>query len=79
MQNAPIIYGYARVATDVQSVEAQVRQLTKPDAPRCSGTASGARPDRLQLRRALKRCAGHRSEVPLLPLFSVPLHLVIDS
>ncbi len=28
------MYGYARVSTDGQSVDAQVRQLTKPTFPR---------------------------------------------
>jgi DNA invertase Pin-like site-specific DNA recombinase len=49
-----MIYGYARVSTDGQSVEAQIEAL------RCAGAekifrevASGAKTDRLQLRRAL--------------------------
>jgi DNA invertase Pin-like site-specific DNA recombinase len=49
-----MICGYARVSTDGQSVDAQVRQLT------CAGckkvfreTASGAKTDRAQLRRAV--------------------------
>ena len=49
-----MIYGYARVSTDGQSVDAQVRQL----APRrCEKVfrevASGAKTDRAQLRRVL--------------------------
>ena len=47
-------YGYARVSTDGQSVDPQVRQLTKA---RCKKvfreTASGGKTDRAQLRRAL--------------------------
>jgi len=47
-------YGYARVSTDGQSVDAQVRQLTKA---RCKKVfrevASGAKTDRAQLRRVL--------------------------
>src|SRR3954466_14622846 len=49
-----MIYGYARVSTDGQSVAAQVQQLT---AAGCSKVfrevASGAESDRAQLRRAL--------------------------
>ncbi len=49
-----MIYGYARVSTDGQSVDAQVRQLK---AARCEQvfreTASGAKTDRAQLRRAM--------------------------
>jgi DNA invertase Pin-like site-specific DNA recombinase len=54
VHNKPMIYGYARVSTDGQSVDAQVRQLTKA---RCKKvfreTASGAKTDRAQLRKAL--------------------------
>src|ERR1700720_5020049 len=47
-------YGYARVSTDGQSVEAQVRQLTKVGCKRVfRETASGAKTDRSQLRKAL--------------------------
>jgi DNA invertase Pin-like site-specific DNA recombinase len=51
-----LIYGYARVSTDGQSVTAQVAALKAAGA----GTvflelASGARADRAQLRRALQR------------------------
>jgi DNA invertase Pin-like site-specific DNA recombinase len=47
-------YGYARVSTDGQSVEAQVRQLTKAGCKKlfCEA-ASGAKTDRAQLRRLL--------------------------
>ena len=49
-----MIYGYARVSTDGQSVDAQVRQLTEA---RCQKVfrevASGAQTDRAQLRRLL--------------------------
>src|SRR5450631_4164703 len=51
-------YGYARVSTDGQSVEAQVRQLTKA---RCKKVfrevASGAKTDRTQLKKALAQLA----------------------
>src|SRR5476649_1403141 len=49
-----MIYGYARVSTDGQSVDAQVRQLTKAGCKKvfCE-VASGAKTDRKQLRRAL--------------------------
>ncbi len=47
-------YGYARVSTDGQSVEAQVRQLTKAGCKKVfRDTASGAKTDRSQLRKAL--------------------------
>jgi DNA invertase Pin-like site-specific DNA recombinase len=47
-------YGYARVSTDGQSVEAQVRQLTKAGCRKVfRETASGAKTDRNQLRKAL--------------------------
>ncbi len=47
-------YGYARVSTDGQSVDAQVRQLTKAGCKKVfREMASGAKTDRSQLRRAL--------------------------
>src|SRR3954471_9747873 len=47
-------YGYARVSTDGQSVEAQVGQLTKAGCKKVfRETASGAKTDRAQLRKAL--------------------------
>src|SRR5271166_5002229 len=49
-----MIYGYARVSTDGQSVEAQVRQLTKAGCKKVfREVARGAKTDRAQLRRAL--------------------------
>ncbi len=49
-----MIYGYARVSTDGQSVDAQVKQLRAAGADQVfRETASGARADRAQLRRAL--------------------------
>ena len=51
-----MIYGYGRVSTDGQSVEAQVRQLTKAGCVKVfRETASGVKTDRPQLRRALDR------------------------
>ena len=51
-----MIYGYARVSTDGQSVEAQVRQLAKAGCSKVfRKVASGARTDRAQLRKALDR------------------------
>ena len=45
-------YGYARVLTDGQSVDAQVRQLTKAGCKKVfREVASGAKTDRAQLRR----------------------------
>ena len=47
-------YGYARVSMDGQSVEAQVRQLTKAGCKKVfREVASGAKTDRAQLRRLL--------------------------
>ena len=49
-----MIYGYARVSTDGQSIEAQVRQLTKAGCKKVfREVASGAKTDRTQLRRSL--------------------------
>jgi DNA invertase Pin-like site-specific DNA recombinase len=49
-----MIYGYARVSTDGQSIAAQVGQLTKAGAAKVyRETASGAQTDRAQLRKAL--------------------------
>ena len=51
-----MIYGYARVSTDGQSVEAQVRQLAKAGCLNVfRKVASGVRTDRTQLRRAFAR------------------------
>jgi DNA invertase Pin-like site-specific DNA recombinase len=47
-------YGYARVSTDGQSIDAQVRQLRAAGARQVfREVASGAKTDRAQLRRAL--------------------------
>src|SRR5258707_12943934 len=47
-------YGYARVLSDGQSVDAQVRQLTKAGCKKVfREVASGAKTDRAQLRRLL--------------------------
>jgi DNA invertase Pin-like site-specific DNA recombinase len=49
-----MIYGYERVSTDGQSVDAQVKQLKAGGAEKVfRETASGAKADRSQLRRAL--------------------------
>jgi DNA invertase Pin-like site-specific DNA recombinase len=49
-----MIHGYARVSTDGQSVDAQVKQLRAAGADKVwRETASGAKADRAQLRRAL--------------------------
>ena len=54
MQNNCVIYGYARVSTDGQSVSAQVRQLIDAGCEKVfREVASGARTDRAQLRKAL--------------------------
>src|SRR4051812_11779254 len=52
-------YGYARVSTDGQSVDAQVRQLTRAGCERVfREVASGAKTDRAQLRRLIATLAG---------------------
>jgi DNA invertase Pin-like site-specific DNA recombinase len=49
-----MIYGYARVSTDGQSVEAQIAALTAAGAEKIfREVASGAKTDRAQLRRAI--------------------------
>lgn len=49
-----MIYGYARISTDGQSVAAQVAELTEAGCARIfNETASGARTDRPQLKRAI--------------------------
>lgn len=49
-----MIYGYARVSTDGQSVDTQLLQLTDAGCEKIfRETASGAKTDRLQLRRAI--------------------------
>ena len=53
-----MIYGYARVSTDGQSVEAQVAALTAAGAGKVfREVASGAKTDRPQLRRLLSEIA----------------------
>lgn len=53
-----MIYGYARVSTDGQSVDAQVRQLTKAGCKKVfRETASGAQTDRAEIRKALAKLA----------------------
>jgi hypothetical protein len=52
-------YGYARVSREGQSVDAQVRQLTKAGCKKVfRETASGAKTDRVQLRKVLAADAG---------------------
>src|SRR4030095_13526922 len=56
--NRGMIYGEARVATDGQSVEAQVAALTAAGAVKVyREVASGAKTDRTQLRQVLGRLA----------------------
>jgi DNA invertase Pin-like site-specific DNA recombinase len=53
-----MIYGYARVSTDGQSVEAQVAALRKHGAEKVfREVASGAKTDRVQLRRVISQLA----------------------
>ncbi len=50
-----MIYGYARVSTDGQSVDAQVKQLHTAGAEKVfKETASGMKTDRRELGRVLK-------------------------
>jgi Resolvase, N terminal domain len=52
----PMKYGYARVSSDGQSIDAQVRQLKAAGARQVfREVASGAKTDRAQLRRVLAR------------------------
>jgi DNA invertase Pin-like site-specific DNA recombinase len=56
VHNRGMIYGYARVSTDGQSVEAQVAALTAAGAAKVyREVASGAKTDRAQLRQVLTR------------------------
>jgi DNA invertase Pin-like site-specific DNA recombinase len=56
VQNKPVKYGYTRVSTDGQSVDAQVRQLTKAGCKKVfRETASGAKTDRAELLKALAK------------------------
>jgi predicted site-specific integrase-resolvase len=58
VHNRGMIYGYARVSTDGQSVEAQVTALRAAGADHVfREVASGAKTDRAQLRQALARLA----------------------
>jgi DNA invertase Pin-like site-specific DNA recombinase len=51
-----MILGYVRLSTDGQSLDAQVKQLRAAGAEKVlRETASGAKTDRAQLRRALDR------------------------
>ena len=54
VQNKPMIYGYARVSTDGQSVGAPIAALRKHGAGKVfREVTSGAKTDRAQLRRVL--------------------------
>jgi len=58
VHNKSMIYGYARVSTDGQSVAAQVAQLKEAGCGKVfREVASGANTDRSQLRRALEQLA----------------------
>ena len=53
-----MIFGYARVSTDGQTVDAQVKQLRAAGAEKVfTETASGAKADRAQLARAVRQIA----------------------
>ena len=53
-----MVYGYARVSTDGQSVESQVRQLRAAGAAKVfRETASGAKTERAQLKRVVAQLA----------------------
>ena len=72
-------YGYARVSTDGQSLDAQVKQLRAAGAEKIfRETASGARADRAQLRRVLDpldkgRRADRHAPRPACPLDPRPV------
>lgn len=56
VQKGAVDYGYARVSTDGQSVDAQVRQLKKAGYGEVfREVASGAKSDRAQLRRVIDK------------------------
>src|SRR6266436_6626619 len=56
VHNSIMIYGYGRVSTDGQSVDAQVKQLRTAGAEKVyRETASGAKAGRSQRRRALNQ------------------------
>lgn len=58
VHNGDMLYGYARVSTDGQSVEAQVAALTAAGASKVyREVASGAKTDRAKLRQVLARLA----------------------
>ena len=58
VQNGDMIFGYARVSTDGQSVDAQARQLAEAGCEKVfQEVASGAKTDRAQLRRMLDQLA----------------------
>ena len=55
VHNEPMIFGYARVSTDGQSVDAQVKQLRAAGAAKVfRETASGAKTERAELAKALR-------------------------
>lgn len=73
---ASMIYGYARVSTDGQSVDAQVKQLRDAGAEKVfRETASGARSDRAQLRRAIIAFCAGRYDQASRPNYAVQLSL----
>jgi DNA invertase Pin-like site-specific DNA recombinase len=54
VQNHALIYGYARVSTDGQSLDAQIKQLRVAGADQVfRATVCGAKTDRAQLRRVV--------------------------
>jgi predicted site-specific integrase-resolvase len=58
VQNRIVKYGYARVSTDGQSVDAHVRQLQAEGCDKVlREVASGAKTDRRQFRRAIEQIA----------------------
>lgn len=58
LRNRHMICGYARVSTDGQSAAAQVAELTAAGCEKVfSETASGAKTDRAQLKRAIAALA----------------------
>jgi predicted site-specific integrase-resolvase len=79
VQNHPHEYSYARVSTDGQSIDAQVRQLKAAGARQVfREVASGAKTDRAQLRRVLARLeAGVPEGFGDLAIFRFPSYYLL--
>jgi Resolvase, N terminal domain len=75
----PMKHGYARVSTDGQSVDAQVRQLVKTGCKKVfREVASGAKTDRAQLRRVTDQLGQRLLWVEVAPRSAVVLPSIED-